>query len=129
MERKTSHLSLRLDPAVRAAAEKAASEDRRSVSNLIEVLLADRCKAHMPRAEDSSLPAMKPKKSARLDIFAHGGPEVTTRSRFMKSSDVFRTGIERNSYNKSGKTGELSKPAGDKSEKAVRPHAAAGGRK
>jgi len=55
----------------------------------------------------------------RLDIFARGGPEVTTRSRFMKSADVFRTGIERNDYNKSGKGGGMSKRAGDKPGEAA----------
>jgi hypothetical protein len=72
---------------------------------------------------------MKPKKSSRLAIFAHGGNAITTRSRFYKSPDVFRTGVVRQDYDKSGKTGELSKPTGDKSEKAVSPRAAAGGRK
>ena len=65
---------------------------------------------------------MKPKKSARLPIYAHGGPEVTSVSRFFKTSDVFRTGIVKQNYAKSGKTGELSKLSGEsKSEKPVRP--------
>jgi hypothetical protein len=40
---KTAHLSLRLDPQLKAAAERAASEDQRSVSALIEMLLANYC--------------------------------------------------------------------------------------
>ena len=42
--------------------------------------------------------------------YAKGGPEITTRSRFLKTPDVFRTSIERQDYGKKGKTGELSKP-------------------
>jgi hypothetical protein len=53
--------------------------------------------------------------------YARGGPGDTSRSRFMKAEDVFRTNIERQGYGKSGKTGEMSKPTGDKSLKAVKP--------
>jgi hypothetical protein len=42
--KKTAYLSLRLDPQLKAAAEKAAAEDRRSLSSLTEVLLAQHCK-------------------------------------------------------------------------------------
>ena len=52
---------------------------------------------------------MRPKKSARLDIYAHGGPEITTRSRFIKSPDVFRSGIQRQDYDKKSPGGEMSK--------------------
>ena len=56
------------------------------------------------------------------DIFAHGGPEVTTRSQFFKGPDVFRSSIERQAYGKSSRGGELSKLSGDsKSEKPVNP--------
>ena len=48
--------------------------------------------------------------------YAKGGPAITTRSRFLKTPDVFRTSIERQDYKKKGKTGELSKPI----EKAVK---------
>ena len=55
-------------------------------------------------------------------VFARGGPEVTTRSQFLKTADVFRTGLERNDYDKTGKSGELSKPKGEtKVEKTVKP--------
>ena len=41
---------------------------------------------------------------------------------FFQTSDVFRTGIVKQNYAKSGKTGELSKLSGEsKSEKPVRP--------
>jgi hypothetical protein len=41
--------------------------------------------------------------------YAKGGPEVTTRSRFMKTPDVFRTSIERQDYKKKTPGGEMSK--------------------
>jgi hypothetical protein len=44
MRRKTAHFSLRLDPKLKQAAEKAAAADRRSLSSLTEVLLAQHCK-------------------------------------------------------------------------------------
>jgi hypothetical protein len=53
--------------------------------------------------------------------FAVGGPVITSRSRFMKTPDPFRTDIERQDYGKTGKGGELSKLEGDKSEPAVKP--------
>lgn len=55
-------------------------------------------------------------------LYARGGPEITTRSRFMKTPDVFRTSIERQDYGKTGKGGELSKTEGDaKSKKPIKP--------
>ncbi len=39
--RKTATLNLRIDPELKSAAEKAAAEDRRSLTSLIEKLLAD----------------------------------------------------------------------------------------
>jgi hypothetical protein len=53
--------------------------------------------------------------------FACGGEEITTRSRFLKTPDVFRTSIERQDYDKKSKGGELSKLEGDKSLKAIKP--------
>lgn len=38
-------MTLRVDPEIKAAAEKAAAHDRRSLTNLVEVLLVDHCKA------------------------------------------------------------------------------------
>jgi len=38
-------LTLRVSPAVKAAAERAAELDRRSVTNLLEVLILNHCKA------------------------------------------------------------------------------------
>ena len=54
-------------------------------------------------------------KSNRLDIYARGGEVITSRSRFMKSADPFRTDTERNGYGKTGKGGAMSKMKGDKS--------------
>jgi hypothetical protein len=60
----------------------------------------------------------KPKDAA----YAQGGPVITTRSRFLKTPDVFRTDTETNEYGKSGKGGELSKTEGDtKAQKAIKP--------
>jgi hypothetical protein len=38
---KTAQVNLRIEPALKAAAEKAASEDHRSLTSLIEKLLTD----------------------------------------------------------------------------------------
>ena len=66
--------------------------------------------------------AMTYKGTGPLDAkYAKGGPEVTTRSRFMKTPDVFRTSIERQDYEKKSPGGEMSKTQGDKSEKPVKP--------
>ena len=51
MRRKTSHVSLRLDPELKQNAEKAARDDRRSLSSLAEVLLARHCKEREGDAE------------------------------------------------------------------------------
>jgi hypothetical protein len=41
--------------------------------------------------------------------YAKGGPCFNTKSRFIKTPDVFRTSIERQDYDKKGKGGEMSK--------------------
>jgi hypothetical protein len=54
--------------------------------------------------------AMQYKGTGPIDAkYARGGPEVSTRSRFIKSPDVFRTSIERQDYGKKTPGGELSK--------------------
>jgi len=54
--------------------------------------------------------------------YAKGGSVLTTRSRFLKTPDVFRTSLERQNYDKKGKGGEMSELKGDtKSEKAIKP--------
>jgi hypothetical protein len=54
--------------------------------------------------------------------YAKGGPAITTKSRFLKTPDVFRTSIERQDYDKKSKGGELSKLKGEtKSLKAIKP--------
>lgn len=45
--------------------------------------------------------------------YARGGPEITTRSRFMKSLDSVRTGVQKNDFEKVGKGGTLSKLEGE----------------
>ena len=44
-KRKTATVTLRIEPRLKAAAEKAAERDQRSLTNLIEVLIVERCKA------------------------------------------------------------------------------------
>lgn len=55
--------------------------------------------------------------------YARGGEKLApTRSRFLKTPDVFRTDIERTNYEKKSPGGEMSKTVGDtKSEKPVKP--------
>jgi hypothetical protein len=43
--KKTATLNLRIDPALKAAAEKSAADERRSVTSLVEVLLSEHLKA------------------------------------------------------------------------------------
>lgn len=42
---KTAVMTLRVSPIVKASAERAAEHDRRSVTNLVEVLILNHCKA------------------------------------------------------------------------------------
>lgn len=54
--------------------------------------------------------------------YACGGEVITTRSRFMKTPDSFRTGKTDMGYEKKGKGGTLSKTEGDtKKQKAIKP--------
>jgi hypothetical protein len=56
--------------------------------------------------------------------YAAGGPVIQeSRSRFMKEPDQFRENVERQSYAKSGKTGEMSNTTKDKSLPAIKPRA------
>jgi hypothetical protein len=43
-KRKTAVVTLRIEPRLKAAAEKAADRDQRSLTNFIEVLIVERCK-------------------------------------------------------------------------------------
>jgi hypothetical protein len=43
-KQKTAVLTIRIQPRIKAAAEKAAQKDHRSLTNLIEVLLVQRCR-------------------------------------------------------------------------------------
>jgi hypothetical protein len=42
---KTAQLNLRIDPVLKNAAERAAADDQRSLTSLIEKLLTDHCRA------------------------------------------------------------------------------------
>ena len=54
--------------------------------------------------------------------YASGGPSITTRSRFMKVPDTFRTSLQEQDYKKKGKGGTLSKTEGEtKVEKVIKP--------
>jgi hypothetical protein len=55
--------------------------------------------------------------------YAKGGPEITTKSRFLKSKDSFRTGVtDDNDLAKKGKGGTLSELEGEtKTLPAVKP--------
>jgi hypothetical protein len=50
--KKSATLNLRIDPKLKEAAERAASDDRRSLTTLIEKLLADylRKKGYLPKS-------------------------------------------------------------------------------
>jgi hypothetical protein len=69
----------------------------------------------------NSLAAKQKGKGPVSASFAKGGEILTTKSRFFKTQDTFRTDIQRTDYDKKGKGGELSKLTGDKSEKAIKP--------
>jgi len=51
---KTAQVNLQIEPALKAAAEKAAAADNRSLAELIEKLLADYCKKRALAGEASS---------------------------------------------------------------------------
>ena len=51
---KTAQVNLQIEPALKAAAEKAAAADNRSLAELIEKLLADHCKKRALAGEASS---------------------------------------------------------------------------
>ncbi|POR40421.1 hypothetical protein CRT23_24150 [Methylobacterium sp. V23] len=44
--KKTATLNLRIDPELKEAAERAAADDQRSLTSLVEKLLSDHLKAH-----------------------------------------------------------------------------------
>lgn len=54
--------------------------------------------------------------------YAKGGEVITSKSRFMKEQDTFRTSIQRTNYDKKSPGGELSDTEGDsKKQKAIKP--------
>jgi hypothetical protein len=53
---KTTRVILQIEPALKAAGEKAAAADHRSLGGLIEMLLADYCEKQAA-ADDASLPS------------------------------------------------------------------------
>ena len=46
VQRRSAQFNMRFDPVLKAAAEEAAAEDRRSLASLIEKLLIDYCQDH-----------------------------------------------------------------------------------
>ena len=46
VQRRSTQFNMRIDPALKAAAEKAAIDDRHSLSGLVEKLLTDYCREH-----------------------------------------------------------------------------------
>ena len=46
VQRRSAQFNMRMDPVLKAAAETAAADDRRSLSSLIEKLLMDYCREH-----------------------------------------------------------------------------------
>jgi hypothetical protein len=52
----TAHITVRLNPKLKADVGKAAADDHRSISSLVKVLLSDHCKRRGPSAEDRPLP-------------------------------------------------------------------------
>jgi hypothetical protein len=44
IQRRSAQFNMRIDPELKEAAEKAAADDRRSLSSLIEKLLTDYCR-------------------------------------------------------------------------------------
>ena len=51
---KTATMTLRIEPAVKAAAKLAARADRRSVASLIEVLILGHCREHKIKVQTDS---------------------------------------------------------------------------
>jgi len=43
---KTAQINMKVEPALKAAAEKAAADDHRSFTSLVEKLLTDYCREH-----------------------------------------------------------------------------------
>jgi hypothetical protein len=46
IQRRSTQFNMRIDPVLKDAAEKAAADDRRSLSSLVEKLLTDYCREH-----------------------------------------------------------------------------------
>jgi hypothetical protein len=46
IQRRSTQFNMRIDPVLKEAAEKAAADDRRSLSSLVEKLLTDYCREH-----------------------------------------------------------------------------------
>jgi hypothetical protein len=43
---KTAQINMKIEPALKAAAEQAAADDHRSLTSLVEKLLSDYCREH-----------------------------------------------------------------------------------
>jgi hypothetical protein len=61
-------------------------------------------------------------KTARGVEYAKGGPPITTKSRFLKTPDVFRSKVEVQKTDYGAKTDPLAKKVGEtKVEKPIKP--------
>jgi len=56
VQRRSAQFNMRMDPVLKEAAEKAAADDRRSLSSLIEKLLTDYCRARGFLDKEGRLP-------------------------------------------------------------------------
>jgi hypothetical protein len=60
IQRRSTQFNMRIDPELKEAAERAATDDRRSLSSLVEKLLTDYCRERGYLKEDG-----RPKKRRR----------------------------------------------------------------
>jgi hypothetical protein len=64
-QRKTTQFTLRMDPTLKEAAEKAAADDRRSLASLIDRLLEEYCVAGGYLEPDRPLLGLAPRKPTK----------------------------------------------------------------
>ena len=66
MPRKTEKLSIRVDPLIKDALQKAADIEHRSIANMVEILIRDHCRKNGIEIEGvSSVPEKAARKKAR----------------------------------------------------------------
>ena len=65
IQRRSTQFNMRIDPRLKAAAERAAAADRRSLASLIEKLLEEYCRSH--GFLKNPVPGLSPVKFEKLD--------------------------------------------------------------